>query len=50
VLIDRMKEAEKEEALLQAGYGFQRYSAENMMTTGVTSLPFLQAARTAEKG
>jgi peptide/nickel transport system substrate-binding protein len=49
-LIDRMREAGTEEAFLQAGYDFQRYIAENMMTTSVTSLPFLQAARTSVKG
>ena len=49
-LIDRMKEAATEEAFLQAGYDFQRYIAENMMTTGVASFPFLQAARSDVKG
>jgi peptide/nickel transport system substrate-binding protein len=49
-LIDRMKEAGTEEAFLQAGYDFQRYIAENMMATGVASVPFLQAARTDVKG
>jgi ABC-type transport system substrate-binding protein len=49
-LIDRMKEAGTEEAFLQAGHDFQRYIAENMLTTSVTSLPFLQAARTSVKG
>jgi hypothetical protein len=50
VFIDRMKEAATEEAFLQAGYDFQQYLADNMMTTSVTSLPFLQAARTSVKG
>jgi len=50
VLIDRMKEAGTEEAFLQAGYDFQGYIAENMMTTSVTSLLFLQAARASVKG
>jgi ABC-type transport system substrate-binding protein len=50
VLIDRMKEAGTEEAFLQAGYDFQGYIAENMRTTSVTSLPFLQAARASVKG
>jgi hypothetical protein len=50
VLIDRMREAGTEEAFLQAGYDFQGYIAENMMTTSVTSLPFLQAARASVKG
>ncbi len=49
-LIDRMKESATEEAFLQAGYDFQRYIAENMMTTGVVSFPFLQAARNDVKG
>jgi ABC-type transport system substrate-binding protein len=50
VLIDRMKEAGTEEAFLQAGYDFQQYLAEPMMTTSVTSLPFLQAGRTSVQG
>jgi hypothetical protein len=50
VLIDRMKEAGTQEDFLQAGYDFQGYIAENMMTTSVTSLPFLQAARASVKG
>jgi ABC-type transport system substrate-binding protein len=50
VLIDRMKEAPTEDAFLQAGHDFQRYIAENMMTTGVASFPFLQATRTSVKG
>jgi ABC-type transport system substrate-binding protein len=49
-LIDRMKEAPTEAALLQAGYDFQRYVTESMMTCGLASLPFLQAARTDVKG
>jgi ABC-type transport system substrate-binding protein len=49
-LIDRMKAAPTEAALLQAGYDFQRYVMENMMTCGIASLPFLQAARTEVKG
>jgi ABC-type transport system substrate-binding protein len=31
-------------------YDFQGYIVENMMTTSVTSLPFLQAARASVKG
>ena len=50
MLIDRMKEAGTEKAFLYAGYDFQGYIAENMMTTRVTPLPFLQAARTSVKG
>jgi hypothetical protein len=34
----------------QAGYEFQRYVTGSMMTCGVASLPFLQAARTDVKG
>jgi peptide/nickel transport system substrate-binding protein len=49
-LIDRMKEAPTEEALLQAGYDFQRYVTERMMTCGIASLPFVQAARPEVKG
>jgi ABC-type oligopeptide transport system substrate-binding subunit len=49
-LIDRMKEAPTEAALLQAGYDFQRYVTESMMTCGIASLPFLQAARADVKG
>jgi hypothetical protein len=52
-LIDRMKEAGTEEAFLQTGYDFQgyiAYIAENMTSTSVTSLPFLQAARRSVKG
>jgi ABC-type transport system substrate-binding protein len=50
VLIDRMKEAATEEAYREAGYALQRYMVENMMVTSVTTLPFLQAARTNVKG
>jgi ABC-type transport system substrate-binding protein len=49
-LIDRMKEAATEEAYPQAGHDLQRYLVENMMTTSVTTLPFLPAARTSVKG
>jgi hypothetical protein len=49
-LIDRMKEAPTGAALLQAGYDFQRYVTGSMMTCGIASLPFLQAARTDVKG
>jgi ABC-type transport system substrate-binding protein len=49
-LIERMKEAATEEAYRQAGHDLQRYLVENMMTTSVTTLPFLQAARTNVKG
>jgi hypothetical protein len=45
-----MKEAGTEEAFLQAGYDLQGYIAENMTSTSVTSLPFLQAARRSGKG
>jgi ABC-type transport system substrate-binding protein len=52
VLIDRMrmKETGTEEAFLQAGYDFQGYIAEHMMTTSVIALPFPQAARASVKG
>jgi peptide/nickel transport system substrate-binding protein len=50
VLIDRMKEAGTDEAFFQAGYDFQGSITENMMTTSVASLPFLQAARASVKG
>ncbi|HSF30524.1 MAG TPA: ABC transporter substrate-binding protein [Candidatus Tectomicrobia bacterium] len=49
-LIDRMKEAPTEAALLQGGYDFQRYVMDQMMTCGIASLPFLQAARADVKG
>jgi ABC-type transport system substrate-binding protein len=49
-LIDRMREAATEEEYLQAGYDFQRYVEENMMTTSVSSYAHLQAARTYLKG
>jgi peptide/nickel transport system substrate-binding protein len=49
-LIDRMREAATEEAYLQAGYDFQRYVVENMMSTSVSSYGHLQAARTYVKG
>jgi ABC-type transport system substrate-binding protein len=50
VLIDRLKEAATEEAYREAGHALQRYMVENMMVTSVTTLPFLQAARTYVKG
>jgi ABC-type transport system substrate-binding protein len=49
-LIDRMREASTEEAFLQAGYDFQRYVVENMITTSVSSYGHLQAARSYVKG
>ena len=49
-LIDRMGEASTEEAFLQAGYDFQRYVVENMITTSVSSYGHLQAARSYVKG
>jgi peptide/nickel transport system substrate-binding protein len=49
-LIDRMREAATEEAFRQAGYDFQRYVVENMITTSVSSFGFLQAARHYVKG
>ncbi|MGH8064499.1 MAG: ABC transporter substrate-binding protein [Candidatus Entotheonellia bacterium] len=42
---------EKARALLkEAGYDFQRYVVQNMMTTSVSSYAHLQAARTSVKG
>jgi ABC-type oligopeptide transport system substrate-binding subunit len=49
-LIDRMQEATTEEDYLQAGYDFQRYLVEYMMTTSVSSYAHLQAARIYVKG
>jgi ABC-type oligopeptide transport system substrate-binding subunit len=49
-LIDRMREAETEESYLQAGYAFQRYVVQNMLTTSVSSYAHLQAARSYVKG
>jgi peptide/nickel transport system substrate-binding protein len=49
-LIDRMREASTEEAFRQAGYDFQRYVVEHMITTSVSSYGHLQAARTYVKG
>ena len=40
-----MKEAPTEAAFLQAGYDFQGYVTGTMLTCGLASLPFLQAAR-----
>ena len=36
--------------LLQAGHEFQHYVTGIMLTCGIASLPFLQAARTDVKG
>jgi ABC-type transport system substrate-binding protein len=49
-LIDRMREAATEASFLQAGYDFQRYIVENMITSSVSSCGFLPAARTYVKG
>jgi urease accessory protein UreE len=49
-LIDRMKETATEAEYLQRGHDLQRYLVENMMTTSVTTLPFLQASRAYVKG
>jgi peptide/nickel transport system substrate-binding protein len=49
-LIDRMRQAATEEEYLQAGYDFQRYVVENMLTTSVSSYAHLQAARSYVKG
>ena len=49
-LIDRIKEATTEEAYIRAGQDLQRYMAEQMLYPGVTTLPFIQAARVYVKG
>jgi ABC-type transport system substrate-binding protein len=49
-LIDRIKEAATEEAYLQAGHDLQRYVTETMLFQSLTTLPFLQAARSYVKG
>jgi ABC-type transport system substrate-binding protein len=49
-LIDRLREAATEGAYLQAGHNLQRYVTEQMLYQSVTTLPFLQAARTYVKG
>jgi ABC-type transport system substrate-binding protein len=49
-LIDRMRAAATEEEYLQAGYDFQRYVVENMLSTSVSSYGHLQAARTYVQG
>jgi ABC-type transport system substrate-binding protein len=49
-LIDRLREAPTEEEYLKVGHELQRYVvAENMYYLSVTTLPFLQAARTYVK-
>jgi hypothetical protein len=45
-----MREATTAEALRQAGYDFQRYVVEHMITTSISSFGFLQAARSYVKG
>jgi peptide/nickel transport system substrate-binding protein len=50
-LIDRLREAPTEEEYLKAGHELQRYVvAEKMYYLSVSTLPFLQAARTYVKG
>jgi ABC-type oligopeptide transport system substrate-binding subunit len=50
-LIDRLREAATEKAYLTAGHDLQRYVVADMMYyPGVTTLPFIQAARTYVKG
>jgi peptide/nickel transport system substrate-binding protein len=49
-LIDHMRETATEEEYLQAGYDFQRYVVQNMLTTSVSSYAHLQAARSYVKG
>jgi hypothetical protein len=36
--------------ILKTGYDFHRYVIDHMMTCGIASPPFLQAARTEVKG
>jgi hypothetical protein len=45
-----MEGAATEQEYLQRGCDFQRYMVENMMTTSLATLPFLQAARSSVKG
>jgi peptide/nickel transport system substrate-binding protein len=49
-LIDRVKQAATEEEYIRAGQDLQRYMAEQMLYPGVTTLPFIQAARVYVKG
>jgi hypothetical protein len=49
-VIDRLKETATAEAYLQAGHDLQRYVTENRLYQSVTTLPFLQAARTSVRG
>ena len=50
-LIDRLREATTDEAYLQAGHELQRYVVpETVFYTSLTTLPFIQAARTNVKG
>jgi hypothetical protein len=50
-LIDCLREATTDEGNLQAGWELQRYVvAETMIYPSLTTLPFIQAARTNVKG
>ena len=50
-LIDRLREAETDEAYLKAGHDLQQYVvAETMIYQSLTTLPFIQAARANVKG
>jgi hypothetical protein len=50
-LVDRLREATTDEGNLQAGRELQRYVvAETMLYPSLTTLPFIQAARTNVKG
>jgi ABC-type oligopeptide transport system substrate-binding subunit len=50
-LIDRLREAATDDEYLKAGQELQRYVvAETMIYPSLTTLPFIQAARTYVKG
>jgi ABC-type oligopeptide transport system substrate-binding subunit len=49
-MIDRIKQAATEEEYLREGQNLQRYIADQMLYPGVTTLPFIQAARAYVKG
>jgi hypothetical protein len=51
VYLDRLRKATTDEDYLQAGRELQRYVvAETMIYPSLTTLPFIQAARTNVKG
>ena len=49
-MIDRIKQAATEEEYIREGQNLQRYIADQMLYPGVTTLPFIQAARAYVKG